>query len=55
MLILQDRLEEKDSELAWLKQELDQRSILEETTELASNKKVGDEGIMEEEVGNENS
>ncbi|GMQ09974.1 hypothetical protein CsSME_00053164 [Camellia sinensis var. sinensis] len=43
VLILQDSVEEKDDEITRLKQELQQRSIVEEgKTEVASDKKDGD-------------
>ncbi|XP_057459796.1 FKBP12-interacting protein of 37 kDa [Actinidia eriantha] len=51
VLILQDRLEEKDAEITRLKHELQQRSITEEEeeeekTEAASDKKDGDEEML---------
>ena len=49
VLILQDRLEEKDAEITRLKHELQQRSITEEEeeeTEGASDKKDGDEEML---------
>lgn len=52
---MQERLEEKDAEVTRLKQELQQRSIIEETAGLDSHKKLSDEGHEYEEVENKNS
>lgn len=48
MLILQDKIEEKDAEIGRLNHELQQRSIImeEEKTEEVSDKKDGDEGMQ---------
>ncbi|KAK3033489.1 hypothetical protein RJ639_032718 [Escallonia herrerae] len=53
-LILQQRLEEKDDEIKKLKQELQERSIMEDKTELASDKNVGDQETIPREEENEN-
>ncbi|KAK3037552.1 hypothetical protein RJ639_030360 [Escallonia herrerae] len=53
-LILQQRLEEKDAEIKRLKQELQERSIMEDKTELASDKNVGDQETIPREEENEN-
>ncbi|CAK9185614.1 unnamed protein product [Ilex paraguariensis] len=54
VLILQERLEEKEDEISRLKQELPQRSIMEETTEAVSDQKVSDEGMISVEAEAEN-
>ncbi|KAA8540786.1 hypothetical protein F0562_024294 [Nyssa sinensis] len=46
VLILQERLEEKDDDIKRLKHELHHRSVMEEKTELSSDKKVTDEVMI---------
>lgn len=53
MLILQEQLEEKDSELKRLKEELEQKTQMEaENNDSASDKKVSDDATIPVEDGN---
>ncbi|XAR50217.1 hypothetical protein NMG60_11004484 [Bertholletia excelsa] len=54
VLILQEKLDEKDAEIRRLKHELNHRSTEEEKTEVASDKKASDDGLLSGEVEVEN-
>lgn len=57
VLSLQEKLEEKDAEISRLKQELQQKNVMEEQTELGYDENIaeGDGVVMKEEVENGNS
>lgn len=57
VLSLQEKLEEQDAEITRLKQELQQKNIMEEKTELGYDNIIADSdgGVVKEEVENSNS
>ncbi|KAJ8553920.1 hypothetical protein K7X08_024598 [Anisodus acutangulus] len=54
VLLLQDKLEEKDEEISKLKEELNERNIIMEKTELTPDKTASDEGMTATEAEAEN-